>query len=143
MKKILPILFLMFIIGCEDEKDESDGWKGTYKLSKNSMDCEGAEDVWYFTLETLQIEGYDKIKLTNWDYMGDECDESGDCYDNYTQTFTAAEDDTYKITDGSMTLTIEKSGDGIKMTYGLGSVSEFQIWDKESNDIKTYSPVCD
>ena len=144
MKKMLPIFLILFIVSCEDEKDGSNVGElnGTYKLSKESMECDGDEDEWYMTLES---QGADKLKLTNWDYMGDACDNQSDCYETDDMIFNK-DGEKYSATEenpeGSSTLTIEKDGDDIKMTFSIGSVSEDQIWNKESSDIKTYSPIC-
>ena len=134
MKRILPILFLIFIIACEDEKDESANLNGTYKLNKADWDCGGDEDIQYLTVENSE----GNAKLTFWDYMGDECDNYDDCYDKESVTLTK-KGDNYSLNGSEISLTKTSTGMTISGTDGTGWT---EAWDTESSDIKTYGPAC-
>ena len=141
MKKILSILFLILFISCEDKNENvtPSGLKGTYKLKKDYQFCDGKEDVWYISIED---QAGDKIKMNEWDYMGDECENEGDCYEKGNATFTK-DGDKYSFTDYGGTTIIEKSGNGIKITLSLAiHGAEYFLYDRESNDVKEYSPIC-
>ena len=141
MKKILSILFLILFISCEDKSENvtPSGLKGTYKLKKDYQFCDGKEDVWYITIEDLSG---DKIKMNEWDYMGDECDNEGDCYVNGNVMLTK-DGDKYSFTESGLTTTIEKNGNGVKITLRLAiHGAEYFLYDRESNDVKEYSPIC-
>ena len=55
MKKYILLLSLFVLFSCEDEKEEEKKevsfWSGTYKLSAQSWDCNGDEDVQYIVAE--------------------------------------------------------------------------------------------
>ncbi len=141
MKSIQRICIIFMImglfIGCEDEKDDkSNGdfsaFKGTYKLSEESWDCDGAEDVQYITFTDAGL-----AKL--WDFAGDSCDLDDDCYwADPAEQLTHSSGDVYTDTDGVET-TIQKSGDVLTLIIAGFTMK----WDKISDDVETYSPICD
>tara|TARA_B100000809_G_scaffold18108_1_gene16012 strand:- start:85 stop:510 length:426 start_codon:yes stop_codon:yes gene_type:complete len=139
MKKIIMLLSLLLAFSCED-KDEAatDTIDGTYKLSVASMDCGGDLDVWYITI--------DGLTFTNWDYEGDECDDGADCYNKFILPATK-DGDALKIDleDNEGTVVFTRNGtNGLKATWSHpdATTEETQIWDYESSEIKTFSPVC-
>ena len=136
-------------MGCEDKKADSVNFDGTYKLSEGSMNCDGMTNIAYFTI--------DGTSLVVWDYDGDECDDVEDCYGK--QTITATQDGdslTFKQTGpdfGSPNEEDEISGtitrhrtNGLKVELLIKedgqTITESEIWDFESAEINTYSPVC-
>ena len=111
------------------------------------MNCDGMTDIAYFTI--------DGTSLVYWDYFGDECDsdepgEGQDCY--YKDPITATQDGdalTFKETgeEEEISGTITRHGtNGLKVelviTEDGDTFNESQIFDFESAEIKTYSPVC-
>ena len=151
MKKLIVLLSLLIGFACEDDKeDDSVNFDGTYKLSSKtwSIDCDGFEDVWYWAISGNTI--------TETDYMGDECDDDEDCYDQSTFTLSGGKDGVYDLPDdfgdgpdslsaGDWTLTLKLNGKELSATIKLsGSDGSFtQYWDKISDEIKTtYSPMC-
>lgn len=134
MKKILSISILLFLFACEDDKaDEPVILDGTYKLSEASMGCDGATDIQYVTI--------DGLKVCRWDYDGDACDDGDDCY--YKDSFIATKDgDALKIdfgdNEGSLVAT-RHGTNGLKVDFGGDG---YEIWDYESSEVKTYSPIC-
>ena len=136
MKKLLPLFLILFIAACEDEKDESANLNGTYKLNKADWDCDGDEDIQYLTVENSE----GNARLTFWDYMGDECDDMEDCYEKESITLTK-KGDNYSWGGSEISLTKTSTGMTISGTEGTDGWTE--VWDTESSDIKTYSPVCD
>ena len=77
------------------------------------MDCDGMEDIWYVTVE---VQSDDKIKVTDWDYMGDECDGSNDCYEK--DSFVMTKDgNQYKVTEFGQIYTLEINSDIKKSSY--------------------------
>ena len=138
MKKIIVLFSLLIAFSCEDKNEEEVvNLNGTYKLSVASMDCGGRLDVWYVTIDGLTV--------TNWDYMGDECDDDGDCFVRDIQ-FVTKDGDALKIEDEEGNVVITRNGtDGLKTIWSHPSTTEEygQIWDYESSEIKTFSPVCD
>ena len=143
MKKLIPVIIFLLILGCEDKKDEgaaptAPDLTGTYKLNKDSWNCDGAEDVIYVTIEQ---QGSNSIKVNVWDYYGDACDDGTDCY--WSERYTGnAEGSVYKIKDTGGTIIIEANGDGIKATINEDGQSNIENYNRESSDIKTYAPVC-
>ena len=139
MKKLLSISILLFLFACEDDKaDETAAVNldGTYKLSLESSECEGKLDVQYVTINGL--------KVSNWDYDGDDCDDGDDCY--FTESFTATIDgDALSVSNGpSVTMVMTRNGtNGLKVSFSYeGAIINSEIWDYESSEIKTYSPIC-
>jgi|TARA_Y100000741_G_scaffold165501_1_gene125118 hypothetical protein len=144
MKKILSISILLFIIACEDDKaDETAAvnfFDGTYKLSLESSDCNGQLDVQYITI--------DGLKVTKWDYDGDDCDNGDDCYS--TESFTATIDgDAFRVGEEgrfstALTMVITRyATNSLKVSFDYdGTITGSEIWGYESSDIKTYSPIC-
>lgn len=113
------------------------GLDGTYKLSLASMECGGRIDVWYVTIDGLTV--------TNWDYIGDECDDGDDCYYKWARSVTK-DGDALKFEDEEGNIVITRNGtDGLKTTWTHPDANgEYtQIWDYESSEINTYSPICD
>ena len=115
------------------------GLDGTYKLSLASMDCDGDLDVWYVTIDGLTV--------TNWDYIGDECDDGDDCYYKWARAVTK-DGDALKIDleDNEGTVVFTRNGPiGLIATWSHpdATTEETQIWDYESSEINTYSPICD
>ena len=140
MKKILSISILLFLFACEDDKaDETAAVNldGTYKLSMESADCgDGEFDVQYLTIDNLMV--------SNWDYDGDDCDNGDDCY--FAESFTATIDgDALSVPNGpTVTMVMARNGtNGLKVSYSyVGGIIGSEIWDYESSEIKTYSPIC-
>ena len=80
--------------------------------------------------------------MNEWDYMGDECDNEGDCYVNGNVMLTK-DGEKYSFTESDLTTTIEKNGNGVKITLRLAiHGAEYFLYDRESNDVKEYSPIC-
>ena len=141
MKSILKISIILIIIAlffsCEDKEDDKDtgdlaAFKGTYKLSEESWDCGGDEDVIYITFTEAGV-------ARMWDYAGDSCDDYDDCYwAEPAEQLAHSSGDVYTDTDGEE-LTIQKSGDVLTLIVD-GWTSK---WDKISDDAETYSPICD
>ena len=151
MKKLIVLISLLIGFACEDDKEDvSVNFDGTYKLSSKtwSIDCDGDEDVWYWAISGNTI--------TETDYMGDECDDDEDCYDQSTFTLSGGKDGVYDLPDdfgdgpdslsaGDWTLTLKLNGKELSATIKFsGSDGGFtQYWDKISDEIKTtYSPMC-
>ena len=141
MKKILSILILLFLFACEDDKAAAvNFFDGTYKLSLESSDCNGQLDVQYITI--------DGLKVTMWDYDGDDCDNGDDCYS--TESFTATIDgDAFRVGEEgrfstALTMVITRHGtNGLKVSADYdGTITGSEIWDYEASDVKTYSPIC-
>ena len=140
MKKILSISILLFLFSCEDDKaDETAAVNldGTYKLSMESADCgDGEFDVQYLTIDNLMV--------SNWDYDGDDCDQGDDCYD--AESFSVKKDgDGLSFSEGpDVKVSMTRNGtNGLKVSFSMGgSVVSSEIWDYESSEIKTYSPIC-
>ena len=136
MKKILSISILLFLFACEDSELAAT-LDGTYKLSEAYMDCDGDTDIVYTTIDGLTV--------TRWDYYGDVCDDGDDCY--YTEAFPATKDgDALKVDLGNNegTVVITRNGtNGLKTIWSHPDETDdySQIWDYESSEIKTFSPV--
>ena len=137
MKKMIMLFSLLLAFSCEDEA-AADTIDGTYKLSVASMDCDGDLDVWYITIDGLTV--------THWDYMGDECDDDEDCYGKDIWSVTKDGDAlNIDLGDNEGTVVITRNGtDGLKTIWSHPTTTEEygQIWDYESSEIKTFSPVC-
>ena len=157
MKKLLPLFLMLIMFACEDKKDDAvaGGWKGTYKLSKESMGCDGDEDIQYLVVD----EGDSKLSITSYDYDGDECDNGDDCYYKWSDTITKDGDGKYRFTEinefqnirDEEEIVIELEGTNIKVTItstrtisGQNPIKyvDEEIWNKESSDLKSYSPTC-
>jgi len=137
MKKTIMLFSLLLAFSCED-KDEAAAVNldGTYKLSMESSECDGELDVIYITIDGLAI--------SNWDYDGDDCDNGDDCY--FAESFTATIDgDALSVPNGpTVTMVMARNGtNGLKVSYSyVGGIIGSEIWDYESSEIKTYSPIC-
>tara|TARA_B110000014_G_C19848467_1_gene439730 strand:- start:84 stop:521 length:438 start_codon:yes stop_codon:yes gene_type:complete len=144
MKKILSISILLFLFACEDDKAEETtetavNLDGTYKLSEASMECDGLTDDIFLTINGLT--------LTDWDYDGDECDDGDECYYKETLPSATKVGDTLKIDisdiqEGFIWNITRNGTNGLKISTKFDGVEFSQIWDYESSEIKTYSPIC-
>jgi len=109
MKKLIPVIIFHLILGCEDKKDDgaastAPNLTGTYKLNKDSWNCDGSEDIIYITIEQQSN------KVNVWDYYGDTCDDGTDYY--WSERYTGnTEESVYKIKDTGGTITIEANGE--------------------------------
>ena len=135
MKKIIVLFSLLIAFSCEDKNEEEVvNLNGTYKLNKDSWNCEGLEDIIYVTIQ----KSTGGITLTDYDYEGDACEDGTDCYgkDSYE---LVADGNGYKFLDY---LKVEANGDGIKLIHIEDEGTYTENFDKESSDVKTFSPVC-
>ena len=82
--------------------------------------------------------------VSNWDYDGDDCDQGDDCYD--AESFSVKKDgDGLSFSEGpDVKVSMTRNGtNGLKVSFSMGgSVVSSEIWDYESSEIKTYSPIC-
>ena len=139
MKKILPVLLIMFVIGCEDEKDD----KAFYATAKILKFCEhnadGSVDYcdeWSWNGNTVKIIRDGKITAQGRFEYGEERtyneygfvtqikrNEGGSYFETYNYTFT----DKWKVTDFEVTGAVDPALNRKPWTYS---------W--EGNTLKRY-----
>ncbi|MDB9884862.1 hypothetical protein OAD01_04200 [Candidatus Marinimicrobia bacterium] len=146
MKKISIILSLLLIFACEDDKaDETAAvnFDGTYKLSLASSDCrDGLNnrinklDVKYITI--------DGKKLIIWDFMGDDCNTSGQysCYSTWTYDSVKRDGDILKLMYAGVEEWIISKDEMNGLKLEIPSKKIIDIYEYEVSEVKTYSPIC-
>ena len=135
--KTILLLSSIILFSCEDDAKDS-AINGTFQLSKKSQDCDGYEEIEYMTINNTTVTFYGD--------MGDECSEDYDsdiqnCYERDTETW-ARDCDVLSGTYGE-TVTLSLSGKELTVTItDEDGYSDKMYYDPISDDIKTYSPVC-
>jgi hypothetical protein len=149
INRITLLLFIpciLLLITCtEDAADpQSDvvpidlpSYYGTYLY--NDDDCSGS-DIQYATISDNGI--------TFFDFLGDNCDDTVSCYaqDSYeltevtTDTFLIVSQDGSYITGGELYLNADSS---ITLSYEDNNGPVEYSWEKITDDIYTFTPLCD
>ena len=145
MKKLLAVSFFLFAISCEDSGDDDEtrlDLTGTYKLNKDSQDCDGLEDIIWLTIEK-NTEANSRVRL--WDYMGDECDDDEACYETDEVMNFATKANELSFADDGETIKITGNagaGGQITVSFSDGTDSFTQKYDFFESTVETFSPVC-
>ena len=144
MTKHLTIVLFIFI-SCSKDGNSNNSYSdkavepfhGTYLLG--DMDCGGA-DIQYLTID---IDG-----VSFFDYLGDECDDTVDCYASQSFELVESSIDTIleisnedsEIINGFLHILSDSS---VLVTYdGTNGSAEFH-WEKISDTISSFTPLCD
>ena len=143
MKKILAASIFLFAISCEDSDDDKKSGPdltGTYKLNKDSWDCDGKQDIIWMTIEKSTEVNNSRVQI--WDYMGDDCDDGRSCYDKDDVINFVGDGNELKFIDNGETIKISgnaSAGGHVTVTLPDGSSEK---WDYFTSKVETYSPVC-
>ena len=136
---VKPILLLSSIILFSCEDDAKDGpINGTFQLSKKSQECDGYEEIEYMTINNTTV--------TFYGYMNDACNadndsDAEDCYEKDSETL-ARDGDVFTGYDGE-TITLSLSGKELTVAItDEDGYTDKMYYDHISDDMKTYSPVC-
>ena len=135
--KAILLLSSIILFSCED--DAKDGpINGTFQLSKKSQECDGYEEIEYMTINNTTV--------TFYGYMNDACNadndsDAEDCYEKDSETL-ARDGDVFTGYDGeTITLSLSEKELTVAFTDEDGYTDKM-YYDHISDDMKTYSPVC-
>ena len=135
--KAILLLSSIILFSCED--DAKDGpINGTFQLSKKSQECDGYEEIEYMTINNTTV--------TFYGYMNDACNadndsDAEDCYEKDSETL-ARDGDVFTGYDGE-TITLSLSGKELTVAItDEDGYTDKMYYDHISDDMKTYSPVC-
>ena len=147
-KNFIPVSFiLLFLINCSNESSEPNSgmpsadwlpYYGTYLYDDN--DC-GGQDIQYATL--------DQNGISFFDFLGDGCDDTVECYAANIYELTELSEDTFLIipNDGSGITNGELYLDGdssFTLTYVSSNGTALSYnWEKIKNEIYSFDPTCD
>ena len=136
------LVVTLFFWTCSDDSVEQKSQYfsihfGTYLYQDE--DCSGG-DIQYAT--------FDSKGITFFDYLGDNCDDTTECYsmDTYelseiTQdSFLIVLDNENTITDGLININEDST---MVVSYSTNSGSEEYTWVKISEDVLSFAPTCD
>ena len=132
----------LFLWSCSDDSIEqkSEYYSihfGTYLYQDE--DCSG-DDIQYATFNSKGI--------TFFDYLGDNCDDTTECYSMDTYELTEITQDSFlivldnvnTITDGLININEDST---MVVSYSRDSGPEEYKWDKISEDILSFTPTCE
>jgi hypothetical protein len=139
------LILLGFIISCSDEASDALEPKnetmityyGTYLYE--DIQCSGS-DIQYATIHS---EG-----ITFYDYLGDDCDDTVECYISHSYELAVLTNDTLLImAEGNVEMTngivFMASDSVLNISYdGIDGYEEYN-WKKVGDDISTFTPICD
>ena len=145
IKALIFLIILGFIVSCSEESGNalepsteiSLIFHGTYLYQDNQ--CSGS-DIQYATIN------YDGV--TFYDYLGDNCDDTVECYSKHVYDLTELSEDTLLImAEGKVDITngvITFASDSIiSISYdGPSGFKEFD-WKKVGDHIYSFTPLCD
>ena len=143
------IFFLLFIgvvfLSCDDNQSDNkllpteinSSHFGTYLYE--DIDCSGS-DIQYATI--------DQNGITLFDYLGDSCDDTVDCYSSNIYGLIELSQDTFliifeegsSITNGEIYMHGDSS---LTLTYEGNNGPVEYSWDKIKDEIYSFTPVCD
>ena len=139
--KTILLLSSIILFSCEDDAKDS-AINGTFKLSEKSWDCEGSggqyEEIEYMTINNKTV--------TFYMYMDDACSNWSDsdydeCYE--VESETLARDGKVLSTNYGETITLSLSEKELTVAItDEDGYTDKMYYDHISDDMKTYSPVC-
>ena len=145
LRLLFIIVFSLFIITCSNEDVdalissdiETKSYYGTYLYQDN--DCSGS-DIQY---ATINEEG-----IAFFDFLGDNCDDTVECYQTATYEFLEVSNDTLHLilsdeSDVNEGIIFLDSDSTIIISYSRGSRPEEYNWNKIRESIYSFDPVCD
>ena len=163
MKKYILLLSLFILFSCEDEKEEEKKevsfWSGTYKLSAQSWDCNGDEDVQYIVAEETGEGVLLELNTKLYDFLGDACDQGQECYDTDELSFRKNAQGNYfasrsyavdNLTVDQSVLLVPWGISGLEVTVvesatnqsgGFETYQRQEYWNKEPEEMPSY-PTC-
>ena len=143
IKYILPLIF--FLISCtrDEHIDNSSSensvksYDGTYALK--DMDCSGT-DIQYLTI--------DNNRISLFDYLGDECDDTVECYlvesfdikESSIDTVLDFYSENVEISNGTIHLVSDSL---ILIFYDQDNGTVEHNWEKIEDEIYSFTPFCD
>ena len=144
-KNISLLIIFTYFISCSKDENisvnspdiEIGPYDGTYLLK--DKDCSG-EDIQYLTI-------YDN-KISIFDYLGDICDDTVNCYSSDVFTLIESSEDTIlniadeddEILNGYLHIVSDTL---ISVYYDTVVQSEKNDWEKIGDEIYSFSPLCD
>jgi len=144
-KNIFLLIIFTYFISCSKDENisvnspdiEIEPYDGTYLLK--DKDCSG-EDIQYLTI-------YNN-KISIFDYLGDICDDTVNCYSSDVFALIESSEDTIlniadeddEIVNGSLHIVSDTL---ISVYYDTVDQSEKNDWEKIGDEIYSFSPLCD
>ena len=144
-KNIFLLIIFTYFISCSKDENisvnspdiEIEPYDGTYLLK--DKDCSG-EDIQYLTI-------YNN-KISIFDYLGDICDDTVNCYSSDVFALIESSEDTIlniadeddEIVNGSLHIVSDTL---ISVYYDTVDQSEKNDWEKNGDEIYSFSPLCD
>ena len=135
--KAILLLSSIILFSCEDDAKDSP-INGTFQLREESWGCDNREEIEYMTINNTTV--------TFYMYMDDECSNWDDsdydeCYEVESETWARDGD----VLSGTYGETVTLSLSGKKLTVAITDSkddTDKMYYDHISDDMKTYSPVC-